>query len=37
MSEPTRELLQCAAALLDQGRKVDRLSCPLTAAALIAV
>jgi hypothetical protein len=37
MSEPTRELLLCAAALLDQGRTVDRLSRPLTAAALIAV
>ena len=37
MSEPTRELLWCAAALLDQGRTVDRLSRPLTAAALIAV
>ena len=37
MSEPTRELLLCAAALLDQGRKVDRLSRPLTAGALIAL
>lgn len=32
---PTRMLLACAAALLDQGRTVDRLSRPLTAAALI--
>ena len=32
---PTRTLLACAAALLDQGRTVDRLSRPLTAAALI--
>jgi hypothetical protein len=37
MSEPTRELLLCAAAFLDQGRKVDRLSRPLTAAALVAI
>ncbi|MEX1993430.1 MAG: hypothetical protein WD929_02115 [Steroidobacteraceae bacterium] len=33
----TRTLLACAAALLDQGRTVDRLSRPLTAAALIGV
>jgi hypothetical protein len=31
----TARLLSCAAALLDQGRIVDRLSRPLTAAALI--
>jgi hypothetical protein len=37
MSEPTRELLLCGAALLDQGRHVDRLSRPLTAAALIGI
>ena len=37
MSEPTRDLLLCAAALLDQGRTVDRLSRLLTAAALIAI
>jgi hypothetical protein len=36
MSEPARELLLCAAAFLDQGRTVDRLSRPLTALALIA-
>jgi hypothetical protein len=35
MSAPTREFLVCAAALLDQGRIVDRLSRLLTAAALI--
>jgi hypothetical protein len=35
MIEPTRDLLSCAAALLDSGRTVDRLSRPLTAAALI--
>jgi hypothetical protein len=35
MTEPTRELLFCAVALLEQGRRVDRLSRPLTAAALI--
>jgi hypothetical protein len=34
MSEPERELLRCAAALLDQGRTFDRLSRLLTAAAL---
>lgn len=34
---PTRTLLSCAAALLDQGRTVDRLSRPLTAAALIGI
>jgi hypothetical protein len=37
MSEPTRELLLCAAAFLDQGRIIDRLSRPLTAAALIGI
>lgn len=37
MTEPTRNLLFCAAALLDQGRTVDRLSRPLTAAALIGI
>ncbi len=37
MTEPTRNLLFCAAALLDQGRRLDRLSRPLTAAALIAI
>lgn len=37
MSEPARELLACAAALLDQGRRVDRLSLPLTVAALIGI
>jgi hypothetical protein len=37
MTEPTRSLLFCAAALLDQGRSVDRLSRPLTAAALIGI
>src|SRR6058998_3658873 len=35
MTEPARTLLVCAAALLDQGRTIDRLSRPLTAAALI--
>lgn len=35
MSGQTRSLLFCSAALLDQGRIVDRLSRPLTAAALI--
>jgi hypothetical protein len=35
MSESTRPLLFCAAALLDQGRTLDRVSRPLTAAALI--
>jgi hypothetical protein len=35
MSESERMLLTCAAALLDQGRILDRLSRPLTAAALI--
>ena len=34
MSEPSRELLRCAAALLDQGRIADRLSRLLTAAAI---
>lgn len=34
---PTRTLLACAAALLDQGRTVDRLSRPITAAALIGI
>ncbi len=37
MSEPTRELLLCAGALLDQGRTVDRLSRLLTAAALTTI
>ena len=37
MSEPTRELLLCAAAFLDQGRTIDRLSRLLTAAALVAI
>ncbi len=37
MSEPTRDFLLCAAAFLDQGRTIDRLSRPLTAAALIAI
>jgi len=37
MSEPTRELLLCAAAFLDQGRIVDRLSRLLTVAALVAI
>lgn len=37
MSAPARDVLLCAAALLDQGRTLDRLSRPLTAAALIAV
>ena len=35
MTEPARDLLLCAAALLDQGRIVDRLSRTLTGAALI--
>ena len=33
MSDAPRELLFVTAALLDQGRTVDRLSCALTAAA----
>ena len=37
MSDPTRELLLCAAAFLDQGRIVDRLSRLLTVAALVAI
>jgi hypothetical protein len=37
MSEPTRELLLCAAAFLDQGRTIDRLSRLLTAGALVAI
>ena len=37
MSAPARELLLCGAALLDQGRNVDRLSRPLTVAALIGI
>jgi hypothetical protein len=37
MTEPTRDLLFCAAALLDQGRTIDRVSRPLTAAALIGI
>lgn len=32
---PSKMLLFCAAALLDQGRTVDRLSRPLTVAALV--
>jgi hypothetical protein len=35
MTEPIRDVLFCAAALLDRGRTVDRLSRPLTAAALL--
>ena len=34
---PTRTLISCAGALLDQGRTVDGLSRPLTAAALIGI
>jgi hypothetical protein len=37
MSEPTRDVLFCAAAFLDQGRTIDCLSRLLTAAALVAV
>jgi hypothetical protein len=37
MSEPTRDLLLCAAAFLDQGRTIDRLSRLLTAGALMAI
>jgi hypothetical protein len=37
MNEATRELLRCAAALLDQGRTADRLSRPVTAAALVGI
>ena len=37
MSEPTRDLLVCAAAFLDQGRTIDRLSRLLTAAAVVAI
>jgi hypothetical protein len=37
MTEPSRDLLFCAAAILDQGRTIDRLSRPLTAAALIGI
>ena len=37
MSEASRDLLVCAAALLEQGRTVDRLSRPLTAGALIGI
>jgi hypothetical protein len=37
MNEPSRSLLSCAAALLDQGRTVDCLSRPVTAAALIGI
>jgi hypothetical protein len=33
--EPERELLICAAALLEQGRTADRFSRPLTIAALL--
>lgn len=35
MSDPARDLLLSAAGLLEQGRTIDRLSRPLTAAALI--
>jgi hypothetical protein len=35
MTEPMRDFLFCAAALLDRGRTVDRLSRPLTTAALV--
>lgn len=37
MSDPARDLLLCAAALLDQGRTVDRLSRLLTAVALVGI
>ncbi len=37
MSETARQLVLCAAAFLDQGRTIDRLSRLLTAAALIAI
>lgn len=37
MSGATRDLLFCTAALLDQGRTVDRLSRPLTVASFIAL
>jgi hypothetical protein len=37
MTEHPRDLLVCTAALLDQGRTVDRLSRPLTAAALVVI
>jgi hypothetical protein len=37
VSVPPRALLSCAAAFLEQGRLVDRLSRPLTASALVAV
>ena len=35
MTAPVREMLWCTAALLDQGRAVDRLSRPVTIVALI--
>ena len=35
MSAPAQEILRCTAALLDQGGTVDRLSRPLTIAAVI--
>jgi hypothetical protein len=35
MTEPWRDVLFCTAALLDRGRTVDRLSRPMTAAALV--
>jgi hypothetical protein len=37
MTEPTRDLCFCAAALLDQGRTINRLSRPLTVAALVGI
>ena len=37
MTEPTRDLFFCVAALLDQGRTINRLSRSLTAAALIGI
>jgi hypothetical protein len=37
MTDPTRHLLFCTALLLGQGRTLDRLSRPITAAALIAL
>jgi hypothetical protein len=37
MSDSARDLLLCAAALLDQGRTVDRLSRLLTAGALVGI
>ena len=37
MSESARELSFVASALLDQGRKVDRLSCGVTTAAIAVI